>query len=590
MNGLRVDLVMSDWRQVAQGHFLKRRALRRFLTVAVAGSLWIAAAGTAQATTSGSPDAAYSVAPNSSLVANNRSMLGQTFKALSTGQLDQVELTIAVSSGGSGDIYIVPADPTTGKPSVSFGPSTAHYSGFVNCCTPQKFTIAPKFPVTANGTYAITVIPAVGSFTWSSVKSGTYGGQAFMGVRPSSWFVQAMVFDFKTWVEAGSANQPPTIKANNGSVPVDEGAVPANSGTYSDPGGDTVTLAATSDTGSAGTVTPNLAAGTWSWKGAPADEGPGQTITITATDSKGLAALPITFTTVVGSVTPTVTIHGAPASGAEGTSIALTASALSPSAEDNAAGFSYKWTATKNGSAFGSGIGASFSVKPNDEGTYVVKLEATDDGGYTGVAYASITGANVAPTATIISVTQPAMVLVTQESVTFTGSFTDPGLLDDHTVTWDFGDGTSSTTTILAGGPTTFSTTHAYSRTGYLYADLTVTDDDNGASKLVGVTVDILTPADAMSRMGAFVQTRPGLNGGQKNSLQAKLNAATDSYSRGNAGAACNQLGAFTNDVGAQQKAGHLTANDSATLTGAARATQLSMGCFRTLVEFLSGL
>jgi hypothetical protein len=196
----------------------------------------------------------------------------------------------------------------------------------------------------------------------------------------------------------------------------------------------------------------------------------------------------------------------------------------------------------------------------------------------------------VAPAATFISVTQPTIVVVSQEQLTFTGSFSDPGLLDDHTITWKFGDGASTTTTIHAGGPTTFSTTHKYAGSGYFYADLTVTDDDGGASATVGTTVDILTPAEAIGKIGAFVQSRPGLNGGQKNSLQAKLDAATAAYARSSYGAACNQLGAFVNEVDAQTKAGHLTGADAGTLTSAARATQLSMGCFRTLVEFISGL
>jgi hypothetical protein len=593
MKALDVDLVMYAGRQAAEGRFLKRRAARRFLTLVVAGSLWLAAAGSVQAATAGKLDANFQPFTFNVQTANNRQMMAQTFKAISTGQLDQVSLPVAVTFGGSGDIYVVPVDASTGKPSTSYT-SSAHYSGFVNCCTWVDYTITPKFAVTANSQYAIVVMPSVGSFNWTVSKILDYSdGQLWMGSKPSSWsYFSNMGYDFpfRTYVVAGAANQVPAITVNNTSVPVGEGAAPANSGTYADPDGDTVTLAATTSDGSAaGTVTPNAATGTWSWKGAPADEGTSQTITITASDSAGLKT-PITFTTVVGSVTPKVAISGAPASGPEGKSITLTASALSDSAEDNAAGFTYSWTATKNGSAYGSGTGGTFSIKPNDEGTYVVNLEATDDGGFTGKASVSITGGNVPPTATLISVTQPTIVMVSQESLTFTGSFSDPGLLDDHTVTWRFGDGASSTTTIHAGSPTIFSATHSYTKSGYVYADLTVTDDDGGSSSTVGTNVDILTPAEAIGRIGTVMQSLKGLNGGQKNSLQAKLNAATDAYGRGNAGAACNQLGAFVNEVDAQQKAGHVTSTEQGTLTSAARATQLSMGCFRTLVEFLSGL
>src|SRR4029077_662876 len=145
MNTPHVDLAMYDWCQAAEVLFLKTKAVRRFLTVVVAGSLWLAAAGTALATTSGALDASYSVFSNSSLAANNRQMLGQTFTAKAPGQLDQVSLPVAVSFAGWGDIYIVPVD-SGGKPTSPFSspnPSTAHYSGFVNCCTSLDFTIAP---------------------------------------------------------------------------------------------------------------------------------------------------------------------------------------------------------------------------------------------------------------------------------------------------------------------------------------------------------------------------------------------------------------------------------------------------------------
>ena len=81
---------------------------------------------------------------------------------------------------------------------------------------------------------------------------------------------------------------------------VSEGQTASNSGTWSDPGVDVVTL-----TASVGTVTKN-ANGTWSWSFNTAD-GPdqSQTVTITATDSDG-AASTTTFSLVVNNVAPAV--------------------------------------------------------------------------------------------------------------------------------------------------------------------------------------------------------------------------------------------------------------------------------------------
>jgi hypothetical protein len=559
----------------------------------VAASLWLAVAMTAQATTAGNPDANYQGFTNGTMTANNRTMLAQTFTAVSSGQIDQVSLTLGNSFGG-GRIYIVPA-AADGMPSTTLpAPSQASYGGFLYCCYFGDYSISPKFSVTKGNKYAIVVAPSSGTVTWSEISPISYtGGHLWLSSQsPASWLYQTTWggnFAFATYViGATSVNQPPTVSANSATVPVDEGAIPTATGTYSDPDGDTVTLTPTTTTGSAGTVTPNPATHTWTWNGAAADEGPGQTITITANDGHGNTNT-AQFSTVVNRVAPAVTIHGAATSGPEGTAISLTGAAISKSADDNAAGFTYKWSATKNGEAFGpGGTGAGFAITPDDEGVYVVTLQATDDGGVPGSAWVSFTGANLPPTAAITDV-GPSLVMLPQELLTFSGSLSDPGLLDSHTVTWNFGDGASSpAATIQPGDPTTFSATHKYAKVGTYYAELTVTDDDGGAAT-VGRTITIETLAQAMDSMAAFVKGRTTLNAGQKNSLVAKLNAAGDAWQRGNSGAACNVLSAFVHEADAQSGAG-LTTGDANSLTAAARDTQLAMGCFKPLVDFLSGL
>ena len=592
MKPFNVDQVMYGWRQLRQGLSLKRSSTHRLVAPLVAASLWLALAVTAQATTAGTLDANYQGYTNGTMTANNRTMLAQTFTALSTGQIDQVSLTLGNSWGG-GKIYIVPAaadgTPSTTLPALN----QAGYSGFLYCCYFGDYPVSPKFSVVKGNKYAIVVAPSSGTVTWSEIGPISYtGGHLWLSSQsPASWLYQPSWggnFAFRTYVIGGSAaNQPPTVSANTPSVPVDEGAIPTTGGTYSDTDGDTVTLTASTTTGAAGTVTPNPTAHTWTWTGAAADEGTGQTIVITANDGHGNLAK-TQFSTVVYSVQPAVTIHGAPTSGPEGTAITLTASAISNSTEDNTAGFSYKWSATKDGVAFGPvGTGASFAITPDDEGKYVVGVQATDDGGVTGAAWVSFTGANVPPTGTITGVT-PTLVMVPQELLTFSGSFGDPGLLDSHTATWNFGDGATSTTTIQPGDPTTFSAPHAYAKAGTYYAELTVTDDDGGTAE-VGRTITIQTPAQAIDSMATFVKGRTTLNAGEKNSLVAKLNAAGDALLRGNTGAACNVLTAFVNEVQAQSGAG-LTSADADSLTAAARSTQLAMGCFKPLVDFLSGL
>lgn len=68
--------------------------------------------------------------------------------------------------------------------------------------------------------------------------------------------------------------------------------------------------------------------------------------------------------------------------------------------------------------------------------------------------------------------------------VNFGGDFSDPGVLNTHTIEWDFGDGAA------ASGTLTATATHIYTTTGAYTTTLTVTDDDGGVgSDTVAVTV-----------------------------------------------------------------------------------------------------
>src|SRR5204863_217550 len=87
-------------------------------------------------------------------------------------------------------------------------------------------------------------------------------------------------------------------------------------------------------------------------------------------------------TVTVTNVAPTVAITGAPATGPEGATISLGSNVSDPSSADTTAGFSIAWSVTRDGSPFASGSAASFSFTPDDGGSYVVTLTATDkDGG-----------------------------------------------------------------------------------------------------------------------------------------------------------------------------------------------------------------
>lgn len=562
-------------------------ALRRALALGLAAGLWLTVAIPAGAT--GSPDAHYTTSTTTGLPINGTQMLAETFTAQAPGQLDQVDLPLGGAWNAGGKIYIVPAGTsTTDQPGAMTSGSFGTYSGAMSCCsTYRPYTIAPAYSVTANGHFAVVVVPNPGtSVTWAEVTGGIYsGGKAWKGFQPSTWTPLAMAFDFKTYVTPASTPPPPasgpSVTRVKSDVPVTEGTAPTNSGSYAGAAGLTVHLTASSGTLS---YTPSTS-GNWTWTGST-DEGPSQTITIKADDGNGGSGQ-ATFTTESSSVPPIATIHGAPSSVREGTTITLTAAALSLSAEDNTAGFKFTWSATEYGSALPGGSGGTYTFKVDDEGSYTITLQAADDGGFQGPATSvAISSVDSKPAVSGLQVSNP-MIVTTQQSLTFTGTYADDGASVDssYQATWNFGDGTSTTAAVPAG----LSATHPYQNAGTYTATLTVKDDDGMAGSST-ITVTVLSPLQAIGKIGTYLQGLTDVKEGQKNSLQAKLNAAAESYQRGDSGAACNQMNAFINEVDADQKSGRLTTAEAGTLTDAARLTQRSMGCFKPLVEFLSGL
>ena len=105
------------------------------------------------------------------------------------------------------------------------------------------------------------------------------------------------------------------------------------------------------------------------------------------------------------------------------------------------------------------------------------------DGHLLDIGSTYVTINNVAPTAnawTYQSVYQG-------EAVTFYGNFTDPGIYDNYTIEWDFGDG-STFYGLLGPVP------HNYEKDGVYNVTLTVTDDDGGVgTATTTVTVDCLS-------------------------------------------------------------------------------------------------
>ncbi|MBC8351900.1 MAG: VCBS repeat-containing protein [Planctomycetes bacterium] len=174
------------------------------------------------------------------------------------------------------------------------------------------------------------------------------------------------------------SNQPPEITVDAATVTVDEGQTANNSGTVSDPDGDTVLLDV-----SAGSVANNND-GTWSWSLAT-DDGPAEGISVTIVGDDGNSGTDdVSFTLVVNNLAPDASASG-PASALIGESVTVTLGATDASSTDQAAGFDYDIDWDGNGTidqtvsgADGTTVNHAFAVG----GAMTVIVTATDkDGG-----------------------------------------------------------------------------------------------------------------------------------------------------------------------------------------------------------------
>ena len=115
-----------------------------------------------------------------------------------------------------------------------------------------------------------------------------------------------------------------------------------------------------------------------------------------------------------------------------------------------------------------------------DDETLDLTLTATDEDGLTGADTTTVTTVNVAPALEEPSLTPRP---VTGAPFELSVAFTDPGTLDTHTATIDWGDGTTDDATVTPsddGG--TVRAEHTYGSGGDRTITVTVSDDDGGTA------------------------------------------------------------------------------------------------------------
>jgi ELWxxDGT repeat protein/VCBS repeat-containing protein len=198
-----------------------------------------------------------------------------------------------------------------------------------------------------------------------------------------------------------------------------------------------------------------------------------ETPTLSVADASGLegAAIPLTIdaapTDTDGSPTLSVTVSGVP------TGVVLSAGT------DQGGGV---WTLAASQLA-------GLTLTGPDEATFVLTVTATATETVNGdtasaTALLTVTVLNANPVITSLASSSPALGGAVQgQTVTLSGTFTDPGTLDTHTAVVSWGDGTSGPATITeSGGAGSLSASHVYSHGGIYTITVVLTDDDGGSA------------------------------------------------------------------------------------------------------------
>jgi uncharacterized repeat protein (TIGR01451 family) len=172
---------------------------------------------------------------------------------------------------------------------------------------------------------------------------------------------------------------------------------------------------------------------------------------------------------------------------------------------------------------FGDGSSLTGTLNPvhtyGDNGTFTATLTVTDDDGGTGTSSLDVTVANAAPEITDMAANSPSSGVIN-----FSAAFSDPGWLDRHAGSCDFGDGTSADGDMTEENEQPDATgnmtaVHQYAAEGRYTLSVSVTDDEGADSGLR--TMDVLI--DQTPPVISIVEPR---NGNYDNTGDIKLDIA----------------------------------------------------------------
>ena len=136
---------------------------------------------------------------------------------------------------------------------------------------------------------------------------------------------------------------------------------------------------------------------------------------------------------------------------------------------------SFAWSAAPGGVVQVIGAGQPTpTLRGRDDGNATLAVEVSDDDG-TSSDTAAVTVRNLPPSLNLGG----AATIAEGSALTRSAPYTDPGVVDTHTATIDYGDGTILGPFAANGG--TVSLSHSYPENGSFVVRVTLTDDDGGA-------------------------------------------------------------------------------------------------------------
>jgi hypothetical protein len=293
-----------------------------------------------------------------------------------------------------------------------------------------------------------------------------------------------------------SINALPVVTAEHATVAVNASETATNTGTAIDPDGDPVTL-----TASFGTVVSN-GDGSWSWSFTTTNLTTSQPVAITANDGKG-GIVQTSFLLSVNAL-PMVAANNADVSVNEGQTAGNTGTV-------NDADGDTVTLAASVGTVINNGDGTWSWSLPQAEVSDSQGVIITANDGKGGLSETNFTLMVINAAPAITGVTGPTGPLVLDSAAVVSATFTDPGISETHTCSFNWGDGSSSTGSVSeSGGAGTGTGTHTYADPGIYTVQVTVTDEYGASATASFAHVVVDDPDGGFVTGGGWINSPAG--------------------------------------------------------------------------------